>query len=190
MQGPIWGSFVYHADQDVLAFSLLFQGGLHVQSYYHATQALEKYLKGLALSIVDPVGRTHPYPKHKRWLQDHDLARLAERCSKQFPYYGVPEVQAALKRFSEFDQLARYPWVKQKLGNGFTSADVPLICDLWIHLRTDIPIVIDDYPLGMIVRGHHHNHPEHRNDAWMMMHRPAIVAARATVTQIEKMVRW
>jgi hypothetical protein len=54
MRPPIWGSFILYADYDVLAFALLFQGGLHVASYYHATQAIEKYLKALALSIVDP----------------------------------------------------------------------------------------------------------------------------------------
>jgi hypothetical protein len=188
---PIWGNFVYHADYDVLAFAWLFQGGLHVASYYHATQALEKYLKGLALSIVDPAGTTHPYPSNKRWLQDHNLARLADRCTQSFPYYGTSQVQASLKRFSEFDQLARYPWVQQALGNGFTSADVPFICELFLHLRTDIPLAKDDYPLGMFIRGHHHLHPEHTvNPNLAAMQAPAVGAVRQLIPKIENMVRW
>ena len=191
MHAPIWGNFVYYADYDVLAFAWLFQGGLHVAAYYHATQAVEKYLKGLALSIIDPAGVTHPYPSNKRWLQDHNLARLAERCSQQFSYYGTAGVQATLKRFAEFDQLARYPWVEQTQGNGFTSADIPVICEVLLRLRTDIPLVKDDYPLGMFVRGHHHGHPEHAvNSNLAAMQAPALAAARRMIPNIEQMIRW
>jgi HEPN domain-containing protein len=190
-QAPIWGNFVAHADDDVLAFAWLLQGGLHVKSYYHAIQAIEKYLKGLALSIEDPTGRTHPYPIHKRWLDDHNLARLARRCSKQFPYYGTAVVQATLERFSEFDQATRYPWVTQKLGNGFTSADVPVMVSFMHRLRNDIPIVLDDYSLGILVRGHHHNHPEHVvNQHWAALQAPALNAARRIIPNIDKMIRW
>lgn len=191
MDAPIWGSFVHHADYDVLAFAWLFQGGLHVTAYYHATQAIEKYLKGLALSIIDPAGRTHPYPQHQRWLRDHNLARLADRCIEQFPYYGTIEVQMTLKRFSEFDQWTRYPWVVQKEGNGLTTADLPIICELLQHLRSDIPLVKDDYPLGMFIRGRHHLNSEHEvNPIWAATHSPAVIAARNIIPQIEKMVRW
>jgi len=191
MNPPIWGNFVYYADYDVLAFASLFQGGLRVAAYYHAIQALEKYFKALALSIIDPEGRTHPYPKDKHRLNDHNLARLAERCVAKFPYYGTPEVQLTLKRFSEFDQSTRYPWVERALDNGFTSADVPVICDLLLHLRTDIPLLIDDYPLGMSVRGHRHHHPEHaENPDCAAIQAPALASARTVIPQIEKMVRW
>ena len=40
-----WGSFLGHADEDLLSFAWLFYGGLHVHSYYHAGQAIEKYLR-------------------------------------------------------------------------------------------------------------------------------------------------
>lgn len=190
-QAPIWGNFVAYADDDLLAFAWLLHGGLFVKSYYHAIQALEKYLKGLALSIEIPISSTHPYPTHKRWLGDHNLARLARRCSKRFPYYCTPEVQATLERFSEFDQATRYPWVEQKLGNGFTSADVPIMVGLMHHLRNNIPIVRDDYPLGMLVRGYHHLHPEHPvNPNWARMHARAVAAARAIWPNLDKMVRW
>jgi HEPN domain-containing protein len=191
MDAPIWGSFVYYADYDLLAFAWLFQGGLHIAAYYHGIQALEKYLKGLALSVIDPAGKTHPYPANQRWLQDHNLARLAKRCGKQYPYYATTQVQATLERFSEFDRLARYPWVKQAHGNGFTTEDAPVICELLFRLRTDIPLMSDDYPLGMFVRGHHQNHPEYRvNPSWATMHAPSLASVRKMIPQIDKMVRW
>jgi hypothetical protein len=156
---PLWGNFVAYADWDLLAFAWLNEGGLRVPGFYHATQAVEKYLKALALSIPDPDGVTET-PSNKKWLHRHELDKLAMRCAAKFPFYGNPEIQAQLKRFSEFDQRARYPWTKQELGNGFVSSDVPLLCDLVRHLRIDIPIKVDDYILGMLLRGHHQGHPD------------------------------
>jgi HEPN domain-containing protein len=156
---PLWGNFVAYADWDLLSFAWLYEGGLRVPGYYHATQAVEKYLKALALSILDPGGVTET-ASNKKWIHTHDLDKLAIRCADHFPFYGQAEIQARMKRFSEFDQTARYPWTKQKLGNGFTSSDVPLLCDLVRHLRIDLPIKVDDYILGMLLRGHHQGHPE------------------------------
>jgi HEPN domain-containing protein len=190
MHAPTWGNFIGHGDKDVLAFAWLLQGGLFVTGYYHATQALEKYLKALALSIVDPPGTTHP-SQHRRWLNDHNLARLAGRCTSQYPYYGEAKIQAALARFTEFDQAARYPYVERTLGNSFDGCDLPLICELLIHLRRDIPIIIDDYPLGMLLRGHHQNHPEYADSApYVALHASAVAAARRVIPNIEQMVRW
>jgi HEPN domain-containing protein len=191
MVGAIWGSYIYHGDYDVLSFALLLQGGLLVPAYYHAAQAMEKYLKALALSIADPVGETHPIPQHKRWLKGHSLTDLADRCKVRFPYYGEAGAQAALGRFSEFDKAARYPWERQTLGNGFAGADIPLICELLVHMRADIPITFDDYPLGIFVRGHHHNRPECPvNPHLAALQAPAIDAARKMIPNINKMVRW
>jgi hypothetical protein len=53
---PLWGSFLFHADFDVMAFGWLLSGKLTDQALYHAIQAIEKYLKTLALTIVDPEG--------------------------------------------------------------------------------------------------------------------------------------
>src|ERR1017187_5782772 len=104
---PLWGSFVHYADFDLLSFAWLNAGGLRVPSYYHAVQAVEKYLKALALSILDPDG-VKETASNKKWIITHDLEKLAKRCSVNFPFYGQPEIQAQLKRFSEFDQVARY----------------------------------------------------------------------------------
>ena len=42
---PLWGEFIAHADEDLLAFGLLIRGGLHTLAFYHGVQAIEKYLK-------------------------------------------------------------------------------------------------------------------------------------------------
>jgi hypothetical protein len=159
---PLWGNFVFYADWDLLSFAWLYEGSLHLPGYYHATQAIEKYLKALALSILDPEGVTETAlsKKNKEWILKHGLDKLALRCAERFPFYGQSEVQARLKRFTEFDQAARYPWVKQQLANGFTSSDIPLLCGLVRHLRMDLPIKVDNYILGILLRGHHQGHPE------------------------------
>jgi hypothetical protein len=155
MKAPKWGNFVHYADLDLLSFGLLYVGGLTVPSYYHATQALEKYFKALALSIIDPDDNlASPFKDHP-WLRKHTISIVAEQCEGKHPYYARPDIKFTLKRFEEFDQSARYPWVPQKHGNGFTSADLPLFWDLFQNLRNDIPIDVDDYMLGIAVRGRH-----------------------------------
>jgi hypothetical protein len=120
----------------------------------------------------------------------HDLGKLAERCAGDFPFYGEPEILSRLNRFSEFAQAARYPWVRQKLGNGFTSLDIPLFWELFLHLRTDLPIKVDDYILGMIVRGHHHNSPEVSTNAFVVAElRGPLLALRTIFPQIDNLVR-
>jgi hypothetical protein len=187
---PLWGNFVFHADQDLLSFAWLHHGGLRVAGYYHATQAIEKYLKSLALSILDPDGETET-ALNNPWIYYHNLVTLGERCAPRFPFYGQPDILARLRRFSEFDTVARYPWVEQKHGNGFTGADDPLLLDLVYHIRTDLPIKLDDYPLGMLVRGHHHNHPEAKTNLYMLReHAACLVALRNMFPHVDKIVRW
>lgn len=156
---PLWGNFVSYGDWDLLSFAWLYEGGLHVPGYYHATQSVEKYLKALVLSVLDPDG-VHETVLNNAHMWTHDLDELAEMCLGRFPFYGQPDIVASLKRFSEFDQAARYPWAEKKLGKGFLSSVVPLLCDLVRHLRTDIPIKVDDYILGVLLRGYHQGKPE------------------------------
>jgi HEPN domain-containing protein len=186
----LWGNFVYYADYDLLAFAWLYTGGLRVAGYYHATQAVEKYLKSLALSIIDPDGVAET--EHtKKWIRTHDLCKLAKRCEHRHPHYGQPSVIAQLKRFTEFDQLARYPWVDQKHGNGFTSADVPVLCDLIAHLRIDIPIQRDDYPLGIAVRRFHHGSPEQAANKYLLSDLGGgLTALRQLFPGVERIVKW
>jgi HEPN domain-containing protein len=186
---PLWGNFVSYADWDLLSFAWLYVGGLRVPGYYHATQAVEKYLKALALSIHDPDGVSET-ALNNRHLWTHDLEELANLCAGRFPFYRQPDILARMKRFTEFDQVARYPWTQQTLGNGFTSADVPLFWDLIQHLRMDLPIKVDDYILAMLVRGHHQGRPDASANAYMMAELGAGLAAlRKMFPDVDKIVR-
>jgi hypothetical protein len=164
-------------------------GGFHVAGFYHATQSVEKYLKALTLAIIDPDGTTKTALNNK-WLRTHDLVELAERCATRFAYYADPNIVARLRRFSEFDQAARYPWIVQKYGNGFSSADIPLFWELIRHLRTDLPIKLDDYLLGMLIRGHHQGRPDvkisHAHAAGLSR---CVVALRRMFPDVEQIVR-
>ena len=152
---PLWGNFVAYADEDFLAFGLLMQDNLCSLAFYHSIQAIEKYLKSLALSIIDPLGSIET-PLTQPWIKTHKLQCLANKCSQSHSYYGQSNTQNHLKRFSEFDQLSRYPWVSQKLGNGFSSDDIPVIYDICKNLRQDLAIDKDNYKLGMELRGYFH----------------------------------
>jgi hypothetical protein len=151
---PLWGNFVFYADYDLLSFGLLIKGRMFVPAMYHGTQALEKYFKALALSVIDPLGTTETFNGNP-WLRDHNLESFARRCGTQYSYYIQPDIIDHLRRFSEYDQAARYPWVNQQYGNGFSGDDIAVLEEIICHLRNDLPIVRDDYPLGMYVRGHH-----------------------------------
>ena len=148
---PLWGNFITHADEDLLALGLLMRGGLHTLAFYHGVQAIEKYLKALVLSILDPAGAKET-SLTQRWLKTHDLEILANECKDAFPFYGESGVLDNLKRFTEFDKVGRTS-VDQVLGNGFCSDDISIIGDLCKHLRCDLPITRDNYKLaGMEVR--------------------------------------
>jgi hypothetical protein len=177
---PHWGAFLALADEDLLAFAWLFSGGLHLSSYYHAAQALEKYFKSLILATVTSL------PTNTSWLNSHDLSHLAVLCSPKFPYYGEAATKKKLALFTEYDAATRYPLVPRQHGNGFTSAEVPAIWDLIRHLRQDIPIVRDDYLLGMVVRGHHHGKPNtvHAGDARYRSAKVALLRLFPDVTTI------
>jgi hypothetical protein len=184
-----WGSFLAHADEDLLSFAWLFTGGLHVHSYYHGGQAIEKYLKALALSLSDPDGKKQ-MAVNASWLRTHDLKKMAQRCAKQFPYYGTSDTTKKLALFTEFDQATRYPWVSRTHGNGFNSADVPAMWDLIRHLRTDIPIKTDDYLLGMVVRGHHQGRPDTVSQGINRRYALPKAAVEGMFPDVSSIVRW
>jgi HEPN domain-containing protein len=150
---PHWGAFLYYADWDLIAFAWLLYGQLYVPAYYHASQSIEKYFKSLILAT------TNPLPLNTSWLNSHSLSHLSKLCAQNFPYYEQPAIRKKLALFTEFDAATRYPSVPRQHGNGFTSEDIPVIWELIRHLRRDIPIVRDDYPLGMVVRGHFQGKP-------------------------------
>jgi len=157
--------------------------------YYHAGQAIEKYLKALALAVIDPDGKRLT-ALNARWVRTHDLNKLAKRCANQFPYYGTADTTRKLALFTEFDQATRYPWVSRALGNGFSSADVPAMWDLIRHLRTDIPIKTDDYLLGMVVRGHHQGRPDTVSQGTNCRYALPKAAVERMFPDVTSIVRW
>ena len=187
---PLWGNFVGYADEDMLAFGLLASVDMLPHAFYHGTQAIEKYLKALCLAIIDPTGVVAT-PATEQWIRKdgHDLIALARRCGQQYPYYVEPDTLNQLRRFAEFDQLARYPWVSQRHGNGFTSSDFPIFGEITCHLRNDLPIIIDNYKLGMEVRGHFHNAMNSPDPTWHLYSHQAIVALKKMIPNIESFVR-
>ena len=188
-RGPLWGNFIHFADQDMLAFGLLARGQLFPLAFYHGTQAIEKYLKALCLSIIDPNGSTET-ALTQSWIRQHNLERLATRCSERYPYYAQDQVLANLRRFAEFDQRSRYPWVNQVHGNGFTSEDIPIVGELCCRLRNDLPIVKDDYILGMEVRGHFHDDQKTPDPARPHWSHEAVQALRQVLPNLSDFVRW
>lgn len=185
---PLWGNFVAHADGDLLAFGLLLRGNLSALAFYHSTQAIEKYLKALGLALLDPIGAVET-PLTQEWLITHDLVKLAKRCAKADSFYGQPETRAHLKRFSEFDQVSRYPWTKQNMGNGFSSDDIPIVGEICQHLRKDLPIACDNYELGMKVRGYFHGDRTKINPLWGHHSHEAVQALRKVLPNIDEFVR-
>lgn len=185
-----WGNFVRYADNDVLAFAVLFQSGLRVAGYYHGTQAIEKYLKALAL-VIDPSGISASGVV-ARWLRTHDLSQLAERCEAKYPFYGQTRIKAKLKQFSEFDQCARYPWVEQKYGNGFDSGEfLPTFWELTRQLRNDIPMPVDNYPLGIGIREHYYRQANQEINQYLLQDlKEGVTALRSLFPGVNNLVRW
>ncbi len=68
---------------------------------------------------------------------------------------------------------------------------MPPLWELVRHLRTDLPIRVDDYILGMLVRGHHQGQPNSRASGQMyaMLGRPA-AALRRIFPSVDDIVRW
>jgi hypothetical protein len=183
---PLWGNFIFYADNDLLAFGLLVRGGQLPLGLYHGVQAIEKYLKALVLSIIDPCGNQET-PQTQQWIRTHDLEKLAKCCMQKFPHYSDPAVIANLKRFGEFDQATRYPWVNRSLGNGFSPEDIPVIGNMCRQLRNDLPIILDDYPLGMVERGYYHCDRSHALSP--LECREAVEALRKVLPNLDEFVR-
>lgn len=185
---PLWGNFVAYADVDLLAFGLLVHSGLMVPGFYHGVQAIEKYLKALVLSTLDSEG-TQETPQTRKWLLTHDLEKLATKCSNTHDFYSKSNATSDLRRLTEFDQATRYPWVNRSLGNGFTSEDILVIAGLCKQLRNDLPIVMDNYKLGMEARGYFHGDRSKLDPARDHYSHEAVLALRIVVPTLDDFVR-
>ena len=71
-----------------------------------------------------------------------------------------------------------------------SSSDIPLIWDLIRHLRTDVPIKLDDYLLGMVVRGHHQGQPNAVNQGINNRYGLSKVAVVRMFPDVATIVRW
>lgn len=188
-RAPLWGSFVHHADEDLLAFGLLASAHLLGPAFYHGTQATEKYLKALCLSLLDPQSETET-SRTQKWTKTHNLVALAGRCAPSYPYYAQVDVLDTLRRIAEFDQVARYPWGPQAHGNGFTSRDIPVVGDLCCHLRWDLPISRDNYKLAMEVRGYFLDSQKTPDPSRSFWSHQAVEALRQVLPNLDDFVRW
>lgn len=188
---PVWGDLVFFADHDLLSFALLYSGGLAVPAMFHATQALEKYLKGLAVSLA----LTEPAHADKTlddfiWLRTMDIGYLAQKCGGRLPFYRQQGILDNLYRFSRFDWVSRYPWMVQHC-QGFTADDLNPFHELIHRLRNDIPIIIDDFPLGLLVRGYSMKDPEKPLGRPIAdLQRIAVAALKKTFAGVNEIIRW
>ncbi len=191
---PQWGNFIYHADMDLQAFACLNMDGIHALSKYHAVQSIEKYLKALALSIEYPTGKKSGEitQARKTWVKSHDLNRLAQRCMTRYPYYGSDNVSQILIHLSKLDQHYRYPWAEMQIGNFSSANDIESIIQLIVKLRGDIPIIRDDYPLGMLIRGGHQDQVSRQTwDINRMKSQSRVISALLILfNDIASLVRW
>ncbi len=182
---------MYHADQDVLALAVLYDSGLIVPAMFHGAQAVEKYLKALALALTVPDEHLRASGPPK-WMWTHDLVQIADRCSPSLPSYGTQGVRDKLGRFSTFNENARYPWSKSP--SGFVlSRDLDDLKELILRLRRDLPIVVDDYVLGLAVRGHFHREPKRpANQGGLSGEQSAVPALRRLFgdADLHSLVRW
>ena len=189
-QLPLLENFICQADNDLISFAVLNHYMIFEPAVYHAVQAIEKYLKALALSLA---GTQHkPQAEFDdSWLRTHDLVKLAERCSKALPFYGEERVIDDMTRFSELNNLARFPIAEQLHWNGFSTSDHNRFEEIILHLRTDIPIVRDDYPLGCLIRGYKQGKPLRRKSGLLPdSQRVSAALLRNVITRADQLVRW
>ena len=147
---PKWGNYVYDGDNDMLTIGVLWEAELFVKAYYHAVQAIEKYLKAMALSVIDPIGTIDS--SKWRWVRTHNLVHLAARCGPD-PFYTDPATIDSLDHLTRYDQATRYSIVDAPVLRGFATADLPGVIALIKKIRMDLPLAVDNYPLGFEVRG-------------------------------------
>lgn len=125
-----------YADEDVLAFAILFEAELLPHAFYSAGQALEKYLKAIALERLAQGGKDATFKTNAGWLTEHPLVALAKRCEDSVDVYTDRDTRKTLKRFSKFDLTARYPMLEWR----FSTEDLPVFENLLHQIRGRLPL--------------------------------------------------
>jgi HEPN domain-containing protein len=186
---PKWGNFIYYADEDVLSIGVLIAASRFLLAFYHSTQAIEKYLKALFLSILDPDGKILTWEDIKKWLQTHELDQLALYCSGRYPFYKEEKTLSYLKELSKYNQFTRYPWTMVK--NVLSFDEFFKLEKILLNLRNDIPIEVDDYPLGIAVRGFFYRAPDRKINDWTSEGNAfAVEYLRKIFPRLNEFVRW
>jgi hypothetical protein len=147
-----WQRFLVLADEDLLAFAVLYESKMMGRAFYCAQQAVEKYLKALILkkrqkakqSTAIYKSRDRKKRPRNAWLFGHELAPLLTECRRLEPYYRIPANRKQLRRISSFETMARYPSRKWR----FSSTDVDLVARLAHRIRGDLRVRDDYYPLA------------------------------------------
>ncbi len=187
---PIWNDLLTHADQELMAFALLYNGDLVLPSLFHAGQAIEKYLKALAVS-VDEADESTADPEGPPWLQTYDVGYLVQRCGAVFPGYKDPEVLESLYRFNTLEQVSRFPWMTGARKNPFSKKDIAAYFDIVKSLRNDVPIDEDDFPLALLIRGYRHRTPDEKISMGIAdLQRIAVASLKKICPTINELVRW
>lgn len=187
---PVWSDLLFHADQELMSFALLYNAGLVIPSLFHAGQAIEKYLKALALSVNDP-DSTSESPDSHLWLRTYDVGYLVQRCGSLYPTYKEPEVLEYLYRFNHFEQISRFPWMEGSRKNPLTKKDIAAYFDIIKSLRNDVPIEEDDYPLALLIRGYRQKTPDEKISMSIAdLQRIAVASLKKIFPMINELVRW
>ena len=77
----------------------------------------------------------------------------------------------------------------RSLGNGFDGDDVDVIAAICKRLRTDLPITLDNYQLGMDVRGYDQGDRTALDPARAYRSLDAVTALRSVVPSLSDFVR-
>ena len=181
---PRWGNYVFDGDKDMLAFGVLWENQLIAKAYYHTVQAIEKYLKALVLSVSDPAGTIDPTTV--KGIRTHKLVDLAAECGSD-PFYSDPTTTIILDRLSRYDQATRYSLVNNPVLAGFSTADLPVIVALIKKIRMDLPLALDDYPLGVEVRGF--LDVSQRDESWVHWSHSAVASLLRVIPDLRDFVR-
>jgi argininosuccinate synthase len=186
---PQYGTFIYDADTHLLSAGSLGLTNMR-HAYFHITQAIECYLKAFLLQVENPYGYVSKNDKSKN--KSHNLKLLASSLPTKYEFYREPRIVKALEEYSAYNEAARYS-DSSKLDKGFNSSELKLMQEIINNLRNDILMLIeiDDYPLGIAVRGSHFRSPnEIIQNITIIAEREKADLLKKIFPELDKFVKW